>query len=33
MVLMGAKSMLSLEDPAVAECLALRWAMELISDS
>lgn len=33
LVLAGAKSLLSMEDPAMAECLALRWAMDLICES
>lgn len=33
LVLAGAKSLPSTEDPAVAECLALIWAMELICES
>lgn len=33
MILTGVKSVLSMEDLAVAECLALRWAMDLIRES
>lgn len=33
LVLAGAKYVSSMEDPVVAECLALRWAMDLIGAS